>query len=120
MLGLAGTAVHFAVLTLGVLVGLLGPVAASCLGALAGALINYALTYRFTFRSRAPHPQTLSRFLLVAAAGFVLNGALMQWFTVTLGQHFLIAQTLTTALMLSWYFAANNFWTFRQNQPIRS
>ena len=47
------------------LVGM-GAVAASTLGAIAGALVNYSLNHRFTFASDKAHRQALPRFAVVA------------------------------------------------------
>ena len=44
------------------------PVVASGAGALLGALINYALNYRYTFRSRQRHVAALWRFGVVSTS----------------------------------------------------
>ena len=50
------------------------PVGASTAGAIVGAIINYALNYRFTFASRrAHHDQRCRASAPIAAAGVVLN-----------------------------------------------
>ena len=89
------------------------PVRASAAGALLGALINYALNYRYTFSSRKRHRESLSKFALVAAVGLALNCAFM-WLGVELLQvHYLISQLATTVLVMLWSFGANRCWTFK-------
>lgn len=110
--GVLGTLCHFAVLALGVDVLGMGPVAGSSLGAIAGALVNYALNYRWNYRSQAEHRVALTRFLAVAGVGFVLNALGMEVLAVRLGIYYLLAQAITTALVLLWNFSANHFWTF--------
>jgi hypothetical protein len=71
LIGLLGTAAHFLVLY--VLVSQLdfGPVSASSVGAVTGALVNYGLNYRLTFRSQKKHRDALPKFLVVASGGLV-------------------------------------------------
>ncbi len=88
------------------------PVLASAAGATLGAVINYALNYRLTFRSGKRHREAVVKFLVVAVVGLALNTLLM-WIGVdVLGLHYLLAQVLTTGLVLIWSFAGNRCWTF--------
>jgi putative flippase GtrA len=89
------------------------PVPASLAGFLVGGVISYALNYRFTFRSTQQHGETLSKFLTVAAVGFVLNGAVMAALTGWYRIHYLAAQIAATAVVLVWTFLCNRYWTFR-------
>ncbi len=111
-IGAIGTGAHYTVLVL--LVQALGvnPVVASSLGYLTGALVNYLLNYRYTFRSRKPHREALSKFLAVAAVGFVLNGALMALGEQMLHLHYLLNQIVATGVVLLWTFTGNHLWTF--------
>jgi len=87
-------------------------VVASALGALLGGLINYSLNYRYTFRSQRPHAQSSVRFALIAVLGLALNTVLM-WIGVDLLHwHYLLAQVLTTLLVMVWSFSGNRWWTF--------
>lgn len=89
-------------------------VAASAAGALLGAIINYSLNYRFTFRSGKQHQESVVKFAIVALLGLCLNTLLM-WIGVDfLGIHYLLAQVLTTGLVLIWSFLGNRFWTFHE------
>jgi putative flippase GtrA len=108
--GAVGTAAHFILLILLVQLLAVPPVPASMAGFVCGALVNYTLNYRITFRSSAPHISALPRFLAVAAAGFCLNTIIMALVTVWL--HYLLAQAVATVCVLAWNFFCNRCWTF--------
>jgi putative flippase GtrA len=92
-------------------------VPASAAGALLGAWINYSLNYHFTFRSSKRHRDAVLKFAAVATVGLVLN-TLFMWVGVDLiGAHYLLAQIVTTGLVLIWSFAGNRFWTFQPSAP---
>ncbi len=104
---------HYGLLILLVQVAGVAPVPASAAGALLGAWINYTLNYRFTFRSTRRHAESVSRFAVVALVGLLLNSLFMWIGADLLGIHYLLAQVLTTGLVMLWSFGANRFWTFR-------
>ena len=110
--GALGTIVHYLVL-LG-LVGILSsrPVAASILGSLAGAAINYLLSHHWVFRSKRNHSETLSKFLAVGGMGLALNAAIMYVLVTIADVHYLLAQVAATCIVLFWNFFGNRFWTF--------
>ena len=89
------------------------PVRASVAGAVLGAWINYALHYRFTFRSNKRHRESLTKFAMVAAVGLAINTFLMWLGVDVIGIHYLLSQVLATVLVLLWNFCANRYWTFR-------
>ncbi len=113
--GSLGTAAHYLLLLL--LVEGLGviPWQGAVAGFLLGAVINYYLNHRITFRSTQRHQEALPKFLTVAASGVLLTGALMAWATERLHIHYLIAQLATTALLLLFTFIVNRLWTFRHH-----
>ena len=92
--GLAGTSTHY--ITLLALVEALGigPVAASATGFVIGALVNYVLNYKITFRSESPHWQALPKFLTVSLVAFCLNFVIMAVGTKWLPGHYLWVQLL--------------------------
>ena len=105
----------------GVLIGLVSgfgfdPVRSSAAGALVGAVINYALNYRFTFQSSQQHTETVARFAVIAFLGMGLNTFLMWLGVAVLSLHYLLAQILTTLLLILWSFAGNRWWTFRASK----
>ncbi len=111
-IGLAATAVHYAVLV--GTVQLLGtsPVPSALLGYCCGGFLSYALNRRHTFRSARPHGEAVWRFALVAGVGFVLTFLLMGLLVDRWRIAYLLAQVATTGVVMFWTFAANRLWTF--------
>ena len=93
----------------------MGAVSASAAGALVGAWINYALNYRYTFRSSKQHREAILKFAVVALIGLLLNTLFMWAGVVLLAMHYLSSQVLTTGLVFLWSFGANRYWTFHVN-----
>jgi putative flippase GtrA len=106
------TAIQYVLLILLKQTLLLPATAASTVGYLVSALMNYALSHSFTFRSSAPHDRALPRFLLVGVVGLALNAAVVFIGTELIGVHYMIAQLAATAATLLWNFCANLLWTF--------
>ena len=110
--GAIGTAAHFGVLVALVQLAGMGAVAASTTGAIAGAIINYALNHRYTFASRRAHRSALPRFLVVAGAGILLNAAVLAAMIAFVHPSYLVAQVVATGAVLVAGFVANRKWTF--------
>jgi putative flippase GtrA len=110
--GACGTVTHYATLIAGVSLGI-DPVAASALGWTLGAVVNYSLNYRFTFRSGLSHREAAPRFAVVAAIGLLLNTLLMATF-IRMGLHYLIAQVIATGVVLCCNFLLSRVWAFRE------
>lgn len=112
-MGAVGTMAHYSILLASVEWGGLTSVTGSAIGFVAGALVNYALNYRFTFRSSASHRVALPRFMTVAMVGFCVNSLFMMAGTRWLPLHYLVVQLLATGAVLFWGFVANLLWTFK-------
>lgn len=91
----------------------LGPVEGALAGYLVGGLVSYVLNRRFTFESERAHKVAAPRFALVALTGFFLTGGLMALLTGPLAWHYLVAQLVTTLIVMFWSFFANRAWTFQ-------
>lgn len=111
-LGTAGTLAHYLVLVLGVELGG-GPVISSTLGFIIGALINYALSYYYIFRSHSSHARTIAKFFTVAILGLGLNTLVLSSAIYGLRLHYLVGQVLATGIVVIWNFVGNRCWTFR-------
>lgn len=111
--GLVGTGAHFLILLVWVEGAGLPPLSGTAIGFVTGALVNYWLNYRFTFRSTAFHRAALPKFMLVAAVGFCLNLFFMMAGTRWTPLHYLVVQVLATGAVLFWGFSANSLWTFK-------
>lgn len=112
LVGIFATCIHYVVLMALVEFAGMNAGPAAAMGATFGALTAYAGNRRFTFMSRAPHAQALSRFFLVAAFGAIASGSIVWGGTDWLHMHYLVAQAAATALILWSGFALNRRWTF--------
>ena len=115
--GLIGTIAHYLVLI--ILVELLSAKAilGSSFGFLTGAAVNYTLNYRFTFKSKKQHFETMPKFYLVATIGFLINGLIVYLIAHVFAANYILAQILATAIVLIWGFVANHLWTFSE-EPV--
>jgi putative flippase GtrA len=112
VVGVIATGVHYLVLVLVVELVHWSAVRGSGLGFCTGAVVNYLLNRRFTFRSEVPHVTAVSRFVVVMGGAFTLNQLLMWTFTHWLGWPYLVGQVLTTGVTLFWNFVGNALWSF--------
>lgn len=112
--GAVGTCAHYLLLVVLVEAGGANEVVASTAGALLGALVNYMLNRRYTFRSSRRHGEALPRFLAIAGLGLLINFGLMLVMVEALHIHYLLAQVMATVLVLLWNFAGNRLITFSQ------
>jgi putative flippase GtrA len=122
-IGLIAAAIHY-----GCLIGLVelagfAPVPATLIGFALGGIASYSLNRRYTYRSERPHAEATWRFAVVAFVGFLLTWALMSFFGWRAGARFalwhvyLVAQLVTTGIVLIWSFLAHKFWTFGERGP---
>lgn len=112
LVGAAATAIHYALLVAWV-EGLGWPAwLAAGAGAAVGAQAAYLGNRWFTFAYRGGLVRSWTRFQLTAAAGALLNMALVAA-GVALGLHYLAAQVAATLAVLLLSFAVNRCWTFR-------
>lgn len=112
VVGAIGTAAHYALFLTLVAGWGTDPVAASTVGALLGALVNYVLNRHYTFRSARRHREALPRFFSVAGVGLMFNSGLMLILVEGLGMHYLSSQVIATLGMLLLNFTVNRNWTF--------
>ena len=73
LVGIIATAVHAAILALGVEGFAMSPPIATALGFLGGVGVSYTGHYYFTFRSSQPHRLALPAFAVTACGGALLN-----------------------------------------------
>jgi len=111
--GVAGTAAQYVFLFAAVSVGWLTPVPATVIGAILGAIVNYALNARFTFRSK-DHASAMPKFAATAVVGIAINGGLMKALTQLTPWNYMICQVIVTLVVLLVTYAINLLWTFRR------
>jgi len=110
--GGAGTVAQYLVLIALVKLLAVPPGRASMAGAIVGAIVVYLLSRRFTFETERSHRETLPRFVLMAMAGTLMNGALVGYLSKT-GLYFLLAQLVATVVVLVFNFIVSKLWIFR-------
>jgi putative flippase GtrA len=114
LVGGVATAFHYATLLAMVEVVHFAPTFATMIGAVVGAIVAYAGNRRFTFsESMQSHQVALPRFLLLAALGSLMNGAIIWLGSDIGGLHYFLSQILATGLTLFVTFKLNRLWTFR-------
>ncbi|MDE2361761.1 MAG: GtrA family protein [Hyphomicrobiales bacterium] len=112
VVGVAAAIVHYGLLIGLVQGGVLRPVPAALCGYVGGGLVSYALSRAHVFESARSHVEAGWRFVAVAAVGFCLTFAFMHLFVDRFGAPYLIAQVVTTGVVMIWSFLAHKFWTF--------
>lgn len=118
--GAVATLVHYSALILLVEAFNARPVVASALGFAIGAVANYALNYRFTYKSSLPHSTAFPKFATTAGLGLAVNTATMAVCNEWLGLYYLASQIVATGVTLVWNFVLNTFWSFRPDERIDS
>ena len=111
--GAVGTLAHYALLLTLVEGFGASPLVGATAGFVLGAVVNYTLSRLLVFDTDRAHTEALPRFFAVATIGLVWTALLMKLFVDVLGLHYLLAQLVTTALLLLWHYAGNAVWTFR-------
>jgi putative flippase GtrA len=112
--GGASTAAHYLVMLLLMRAGL-PAVAASCIGFLLGALLNYLLNEQLTFRSDEQRRVTAPRFAIVALGGLGMNYLLLTAL-IRAGLPAVPAQLLTTLGVIVWNYSIHGAWTFNSSR----
>jgi putative flippase GtrA len=118
IVGGIGTLVHYLILIVLVAAHLTGPVVATVVGALCGAIFNYFLNARITFKKIA-NLVSIRRFALIAILGAAINGLLMAIQIHFLMVNYLVAQAVATAVVLGLTYSLNTLWTFRSGTARR-
>ena len=106
--GAVGTAAHFMVLF--ATLHLLGPVAASTLGAIVGCVINYFLARQYVFASTTSCARSLPRFASVAIVGIAINAMIINAFVGVLP--IALSQVVASGTVLLLGYTLNKRWTF--------
>lgn len=111
--GGVATLSHYLVTIAAVELGAIRPVVASAAGFAVGAVVKYWLNYHYAFRSRAAHLPALVRFAVTLAILFVLNGLIFWILNERLGVYYLVAQVITTIVLLVPGYFLSRDWVFR-------
>lgn len=114
IVGACATASQYLTLILLVELGNMHAVYASTIGSIIGSVVSFFMNHNLTFKSAKRHRETLIQFYSVAAVGTSLNALLMYIGVDKFHLHYMVAQVVTTGLVLIWNFSGNRWWTFRE------
>jgi putative flippase GtrA len=117
--GVIGTTAHYLVLVIAVESMGVEVLPATTLGFIAGAIINYQLNLRVTFRHVGAAPFAFGRFFLIAVIGVTINYFVVMLLLRAATLHYFVSQLIATGFVLGLGFLANAFWTFRNTQKPR-
>jgi putative flippase GtrA len=106
------TGTHYATTVGAVELAHIAPLAASCIGFCAGALVKYALNYSVAFRSRHGHAVTGARFVAVLALLFAGNAAVFWLLNARAGLNYVLAQVITTIVLIAPGYVMSRRWVF--------
>ncbi len=100
IVGVIVTATHYAFVAIAVEVFGIWPVAATVGGFVIASVLKYVLNYSVAFRSAQPHPVTVLRYVCSLAVMLGLTTLCFTFFYEWVGLHYMVAQVLTTGLMI--------------------
>ncbi|CAN1541009.1 COG2246 Predicted membrane protein [Rhabdaerophilaceae bacterium] len=110
--GLIAAIVHYGLLIALVELGRIAVIPATLAGYVAGGFVSYVLNRALTYDAQRGHAAAGWRFTLVAGVGFGLTWLLMGFLHGQQGIPYLLAQVITTGIVLIWSFLAHKFWSF--------
>ena len=87
---------------------------ATTIGFAIGAAVKYWLNYTAVFRSRARHTRAIMRFAITLGAMIALNALVFRAFEHGLGLHYILAQAITTVLLIAPGYLVHRHWVFRR------
>jgi|SRR5688572_21078055 len=107
------TGCHYVTTIAGVELLGMRPVIASAAGFAIGALVKYALNYFVAFRSDESHAVAVPRFVVMLAILLGLNTLVFALLNEGAGLHYMVAQVLTTVLLIPPGYLLSRLWVFR-------
>ncbi|MEM7501080.1 MAG: GtrA family protein [Pseudomonadota bacterium] len=110
--GGTATLVHLAVLAVLVESFGWGELVSTSIGFLCAIPVNFHLQRTWVFKSNGPYVNEFTKYLLVTVSTFLLNGLIFALLHSQLGIQYLVAQLMTTAVVLLANFTINFFFTF--------
>jgi putative flippase GtrA len=117
-IGITAACVHYGLLIVLVQIAHQPVLPSTLIGYTAGGTVSYLLNRTHTFNMGRPHEESSWRFAVVAGVGFVLTMIFMYLFHDLWRVPYVLAQLVTTGIVMIWSFAAHKFWTFRFVPPV--
>ncbi len=110
--GVIAAIAHYGMLIGLVETGAMPVIPATLVGYGLGGIVSYVLNRLMTFEATRSHRQAGWRFAVVAGVGFGLTWLLMSLIHGRWGVPYLVAQIITTGVVLVWSFLAHKYWSF--------
>lgn len=110
--GVIAAIAHYGMLIGLVETGAMAVIPATLVGYGLGGIVSYVLNRLMTFEATRSHRQAGWRFAVVAGVGFGLTWLLMSLIHGRWGVPYLVAQIITTGVVLVWSFLAHKYWSF--------
>lgn len=111
--GVLATAVHYAIMAL-ILPWVSSAAIASSLGFVAGAISRFLTAHKVVFLGPRLLWPTITRFIISLLIQLILNALFLNFFLFVI-KHLWIAQTITTALMVTFNFIVYKNWVFKNS-----
>lgn len=111
------TGCHYAFVAIAVEIFGMWPVAATVGGFVVASALKYVLNYFIAFRSAQPHPITMVRFVCFLAVMLALTTLCFAFFYEWLGLHYMLAQVLTTMLLIPPGYLLSRQFVFVRSDP---
>lgn len=111
--GVASVATHYAFTIAAVELVAWRPLFATSVGFLVGAVTKYLLNYFLAFESEEPHAAAIPRFAVMILSLFAANAAIFWLLHDEGGLHYMLAQVITTSILVPVGYLANRVWVFR-------
>jgi len=114
IVGIFVTGVDFAIFSLSLYIFSMPPVPSKVAAFLGAITVSYGFNRVWTFRSRESLVlRQFPRFLAVSTIGLTLSALFIHLLVIRMSVHPLISNGITSAIVLTWNFLANKYWTFR-------
>jgi len=110
--GVIAAIAHYGMLIGLVETGAMAVIPATLVGYGLGGIVSYVLNRLMTFEATRSHREAGWRFALVAGVGFGLTWLLMSLIHGRWSVPYLVAQIITTGVVLVWSFLAHKYWSF--------
>ncbi len=111
--GAIATIIQYVIFIALVELGKVEAVTASALGYGLSSIFNYLLNYHFTFSSNAKHHIAAVKFAIVVIIGLTLNSLIMYVLVNGFDCHYLLAQIISTGIVLIFNFIIHKYWTYK-------
>jgi putative flippase GtrA len=111
--GCLATALHFAVLGIGVNIFMWPVAVASGVGYFAGSILSYSMNYFFTFESNKKHSKAIGRFYIMVSVGWLINFIIMLALVDWAGYNKWVCQVVATCSALTWNYLISRNWVFK-------